>query len=110
MAQIRVIIAHSLATYASTLAGILRETRPAFIIEHVEPSELDERVTGALVISDNLSPAVRAKAGTAILFYPDQANVAVILNAGKARAIVDPAWDDLLAAIDSAALGISDHA
>jgi len=109
MSPVRVLIAHSLNTYASSLAGLLQEIRPSLDIERVEIAELDDRLSsapGALVIVDRSSETIDQRAGACILYYPDQRNVAIVRYGPLARTIENPAWEDMLAAIDSVVAGM----
>jgi hypothetical protein len=110
MSPIRVLIAHSLNTYASSLAGLLQEIRPALAIERVEIDDLDDRIAtvpGALVIADRTSDAIDERAAACILYYPDQRNVAIVRSGSAPRTIENPAWEDMLSAIDSAVAGMA---
>jgi len=110
MSPVRVLIAHSLNTYASSLAGLLHEIRPALAIERVEVDDLDDRLAttpGALVIADRTSDAIEQRAGACILYYPEQRNVAIVRNGPSPRTIENPAWEDVLSAIDSAVAGMA---
>jgi hypothetical protein len=110
MSPVRVLIAHSLNLYASTLAGLLHEIRPALEIERVEFDDLGDRLSvtpGALVIADRTSDVIDQRAGACILYYPNQQNVAVVRSGPMPRTIENPAWEDMLSAIDSAVAGIA---
>src|SRR5690348_2827059 len=110
MSPVRVLIAHSLKTYAPTLAGLPQEIRPLLEIERVEVDDLDDRLAtapGALVIADRSSDAIDQRAGACILYYPDQQNVAIVRSGPAARTIENPAWEDMLSAIDSAVAGMA---
>jgi hypothetical protein len=103
MPPFQVIIAHSLGTYSSALAGLLQAIRPALSIRRVEIDELDDCVChspGALVIADRVSAAAEDCAGASILYYPDQRNVAVVSSDGRIRTIENPALEELLDEID----------
>jgi hypothetical protein len=110
MSPVRVLIAHTLNTYASSLAGLLKEIRPSLDIERVEIGDLDDRLSaepGALVIVDHTSETIDQRAGACILYYPDQRNVAIVRNGSAARTIENPVWEEMLAAIDSAVAGMA---
>jgi len=110
MSPVRVLIAHSLNLYASALAGLLQEIRPALDIERVEFDDLGDRLSaspGALVITDRTSDEIDQRAGACILYYPDQRNIAVVRSGPAPRTIESPAWEDMLSAIDSAIAGIA---
>ena len=110
MLPVSILIAHSLGTYASTLAGYLKVLRPHFTIERVEIDDLDAciaRIPGALVIADRISDLAQTAAAAYILYYPDQMNIAVINAHGASRTIENPAWDDVLDAIDRVVAGIT---
>ncbi len=98
-----VLVSHELNIYAETLAGILTALRPGFDVRHVAPAHLDaavEACTGAIVVSGRLSPAIEAHAGGWLLYYPEQANLAVVSDEGDGRRIENPQFPDILAAID----------
>ena len=112
MLPVSILVAHSLGTYASSLVGYLKELRPQFHIERVEIDELDARVAGtpaALVIADIVSDCAKSSAAAYILYYPDQRDIAVVSTKGPSRTIENPAWDDVLAAIDCAVAGIASY-
>jgi hypothetical protein len=104
----QVIIAHSLGTYSSALAGLLQAIRPALSVRRVEMDELDDcvcRTPGALVIADRVNTESASCASASILYYPDQQNVAIVHAGGVARTIENPAWDELLDVIDRVVAG-----
>ena len=114
MSPVRVLIAHSLNLYASSLAGLLQEIRPALDIERVEYDDLGDRLSatpGTLVIADRTSDVIDQRAGACILYYPDQRNVAIVRSGSTSgstpRTIENPAWEDMLSAIDSVVAGIA---
>ena len=110
MSPVHVLIAHGLNTYASSLAGLLREIRPALDIERVDFEDLGDRLSatpGALVIADRTSDVIDQRAGACILYYPDQRNVAIVRSGSTPRTIENPAWEDMLSAIDSVVAGIA---
>jgi len=98
-----VLVAHELNIYAETLAGILAALRPCLDVHHVAPAQLDAAVearAGSIVVSGRLSSTIEEHAGGWLLYYPDQANVAVVGDDGAGRRIENPQFPDILAAID----------
>ena len=103
---VSILIAHSLGLYASALVALLKELRPHYEIERLEPDELDDRVaeaTAALVIADKLSEQTRSGAAAYILYYPDLTNVLEVGGYQPTCTIENPTWDALLSVSDSLA-------
>ena len=101
--QPSVLVSHDLHVYAVTLVSLLAQLRPHLNVQHVLPVELDEAVqarTGAIVVSSRLSSAVETHAGGWLLYYPEQANVAVVGEDPGSRRIENPEFPDILSAID----------
>ena len=101
--QPRILVSHQLSVYAESLVAVLAEIRPCFQITQSVPTELDDALTrapGAVVISDRLTPTVAAQTSGWLLYYPDQANVAVVGGGSGEERIDNPDFPDILAAVD----------
>ena len=77
--------------------------RSSLVLRSVAPAELDSAIVaeyGAIVVSSRLSPAIEAHAGGWLLYYPEHANVAIVGEDSSSRRIENPAFPDILAALD----------
>lgn len=98
-----VLVSHELNVYAESLVSTLAAARPSLDVHRVAPAELDSAIvaqTGAIVVSSRLSPAIEAHAGGWLLYYPEHANVAIVGVDSGSRRIENPAFQDILAALD----------
>ncbi len=98
-----VLVSHELNIYAEALVGSLAAARPCLDVHHVTDAQLDDAVearAGSVVVSGRLSPAIETHAGGWLLYYPEQANVAVVGEEPDSRRIENPEFPDILAAID----------
>ena len=99
-----VLVSHELNIYAEALVGSLAAARPCLDVHHVTDAQLDDAVearAGSVVVSGRLSPAIEAHAGGWLLYYPEQANVAVVGEDPDNRRIENPEFPDILSAIDA---------
>jgi hypothetical protein len=98
-----VLITHALTSYAESLARVVAELRPCLDVRLLRAADLDAELaahTGAIVVTDRLTPAIETHSSAWLLYYPDRQNIAIAGGRGSARVLEAPSFSEILATID----------